>query len=570
MSKTKSVLLMLATLAFSVTAFSQTTGNVTIKVALVDKDLNLKNVPKFSIVIRKAGDAGFGEKEIVTNFDGTVDVTLESGEYTAASKNPIVFENNSYTWQFAFSVAPGRNAAVELSSDNAQTTPFAAAAVTKPSRRLVSEAAELFKTLRDGVVTIEGELGDGTGFIFDPKGLILTNHHIINESNEIRVRFDKTTAVKARLIASDVERDLAVLQVNLSAFPSSSSLKIAGGDPAEPPLFEGENVFTIGSPLQQEKILTTGIVSKIEDRAIISDINLSAGNSGGPLFNSLGEVVGIATFRVKGKDGSALAGIVRIEETAALMQKARAIAATKGTPSAELMPNIPNGTFPVETIKTALKAKNFPTKQYIADVKDYQIKYMTPVYKFYAIDKDRIDSLKIREKRNKENDSTADMFRGLNYWSEYAGELRPVVDILALPETTPTAKSMILSAATNLTIGYSTPFDLKYKADFYQMKLMCDGTEVTPLRRSKTEIDRDLQNYYKTRKRYTYAGVYTYPYEIFAPGRCRQMTLQVFSEENIENPITSVVQEAIKNRIWSDFADFRSQRAVVRSSEPKP
>ena len=155
------------------------------------------------------------------------------------------------------------------------------------------------------------------------------------------------------------------------------------------------------------------------------------------------------------------------------------------------------------------------------------------------------------------------MFRDLRSWNEYAGELLPVVDILALPEITPTFKSMLLSAATSATIGYSTPFALKYKADFSQMRLTCDGTEVTPLRRSKTEIDRDLQNYYKVRKRYTYAGVYTYPFEIFAPGRCRELKLQVFSEEDIEEPITTIINNVTKNRVWSDFQDFRTQAKVT-------
>ena len=151
------------------------------------------------------------------------------------------------------------------------------------------------------------------------------------------------------------------------------------------------------------------------------------------------------------------------------------------------------------------------------------------------------------------------MFKDLRVWKEYAGELAPAVDILALPETTATMKSMALSALTNVTVGYSTPLDHKYKADFSQMKLLCDGKEVTPVRRTKTEIARDLQNYYKTKKRYTYAGVYTYPYDVFAPGRCTDMVVHVFSEEDIETPIVSTVTDAIKNRIWNDFADFRSQ-----------
>jgi len=154
------------------------------------------------------------------------------------------------------------------------------------------------------------------------------------------------------------------------------------------------------------------------------------------------------------------------------------------------------------------------------------------------------------------------MFRDLRAYSEYAGELVPVVDILALPEITATPKSLVLSVATGMTVGYSTPYALKYKADFYAMRLTCDGKEITPLRRSKTEIDRPLQNYYKTRTRYTYAGVYSYPYELFAPGRCGELKLQIFSEEDIEEPITTIVSDVVKNRVWSDFQQFRSQTSV--------
>src|SRR5688500_4337936 len=309
----------------------------------------------------------------------------------------------------------------------------------------------------------------------------------------------------------------------------------------------------------------------------MTDITFNSGDSGAPLFNSIVQVVGISTYKIKDKsavgfagneqtaEDSGLSGIVAIEEASDLIGKAKAIAATKGTPSAELMPNMPEGIFSVETIKAALTTKNFPLKQYVSDVKNYQIKFMTPVYKFYVMEKDRIESLNNRRKRNQEKGmtDTADPFRDLRYWSEYAGELRPVVQILALPETGASGASMALSILAQGTVGFSTPLDQKYKADFYQMKLMCDGKEIVPLIRNKTEIVRELQNYYKDRKRYTYAGVYSYPYEPFAPGRCRHMQVQVFSEEDIETPITSDVAEATKNRIWTDFQDFRKQTAAV-------
>jgi S1-C subfamily serine protease len=559
MSKTKFVLLLFLVLVSAAAIHAQSSDNVTIKVTVVDKALNLKNVPKFALAIRKNGDIGFGERRISTSVDGVASLALSEGEYVVSSVDPLVFEDRTFGWTQPFTVLSSQPVTLELSNDNAKIIAGTPTSETMVPRRRVSEAGELFKSLRDGVVTIEGELGSATGFIIDDKGLVLTNQHVIAETNEIRVRFDKQTAVRARLLASDVDRDLAVLQINLSAFPKAKVLKIAEDGSGGPALLEGEQVFSIGSPLQQEKILTLGIVSKIEAKAIISDITFTYGNSGGPLFNSLGEVVGITSFDLQAKDGAGLAGIVRMEESAGLIANAKQIAATKSVPSAELMPNLPGGTFPVDTIRKAISAKDFPVKEYISDVKNYEIKYMTPVYKFYAIEKDRIDSLKIREKRNKEKGTSADMFRDLRSYSEYAGELLPVVDILALPETAPTAKSMLLSAATNLTIGYSTPFDMKYKADFYSMRLTCDGKEIAPLRRNKTEIDRPLQNYYKVRTRYTYGGVYTYPYDLFAPGRCGEIKVQVFSEEDIEEPITTIVSDTVKNRIWTDFQDFRNQ-----------
>lgn len=565
--KTKFVLLLAVAFICVSSANAQSRDNVSFKVALVDKGLNLKNVPKLGLLIRKENDTAFGERRISTSFDGSATIELPPGNYTVASENGTTLEDRTFHWEHKFAVETGKNTTIELSNNNAKIT--AAVSGSNSPRRRSNETAEMFKTLRNGVVTIEGELQTGTGFIIDEKGLVLTSHRVISESMEIRVRFDKQTAVKARVLAKDPERDLAVLQINLRAFPNGKVLKIAASTAAEPSVYEGEQLFTIGSPANQEKVLSTGIVSKIEERAIISDINFSAGNTGGPLFNSAGEVVGLMAFKVKDrkeKGDSGLAGIVRIEETADLVAKARELAATKGLPSAELMPNIPEGTFPIETIKTAVKSPQFASKEYVSDVKNYQVRYMTPVYKFYMIEKDRIESLKMREKRNKDKGKldAADMFRDLSVWSEYAGELAPVVDILALPETKATGKSMTLAAITTMTVGISTPLDLSYRADFSQMKLLCDGREVTPVRRNKTEIERDLQSYYKTKKRFTYAGVYTYPYEIFAPGRCTQMVVHVFSEEDIETPIISTVTDAIKNRIWNDFGDFRTQIARVR------
>ncbi|HEX6125219.1 MAG TPA: serine protease [Pyrinomonadaceae bacterium] len=578
----KTLFVLYVSLAFLLTLpiSAQLPENVTFKVTVVDSDLNLKNVPKFSLVIRKPGEPGFSEMRITTSSDGQAVLSLPAGNYVVVAERPLIFQTRSFGWEVPFAIEIGKPVIVELSSNNATVSPAGSSA---PSARDISRGGEMFTTLRNGVVTVQGELEPGTGFIIDEAGLVLTNQHVIDQSNEIRIRFDKHTAVKARVIAVDKERDLAILQVNLAAFPNSRILPLAMQGSVERPVIEGERVFTIGSPLYQDKVLSSGVVSKIEKQAITTDITFNPSNAGAPLFNSLGQVVGINTFKIKDRSGSAfagnetmveesgLSGIVAIDEAAPLIEKARVLAAAKRLPPIELMPNLPEGVFPIETIKTALQDRNFPLKQYVSDVKNYQIKYMTPVYKFYVMEKDRIESLKNRRDRNKEKGlvDAADPFRDLRYWSEYAGELRPVVQILALPETGATGASMALSVLAQGVVGYGTPLSHKYKADFYQMKLMCDGKEIVPLIRNKTEIVRELQNYYKDRKHYTYAGVYSYPYDAFAPGHCRQMQVQVFSEEDLETPITSDVTEATRNRIWSDFQDFRNKVRVANVPQMK-
>ncbi len=570
MTKAKFVLLLVLFGTLTVSHFSQVRENITVSVSVVDADLTIKNVPKFAFLVRSFEARNAEATRVFTSAEGKIALQLSAGRYLIESESPLAFQGRSFTWSVPFTVENGKTSVVELGNDNASIAQVS----TGSSKRDISRGGEMFKFLRDGVVTVQGELGPGTGFIVDEKGLVLTNHHVIDQSNEIRVRFDKYSAVKARLIAVDEQRDLAVLQINMQAFPNSRVLPIARANVLEPPVIEGEHVFTIGSPLNQEKLLSTGIASKVQERAIITDLNFNAGNSGAPLFNSIGQIVGIASFKVKDRsvdafagnqnksEDSGLSGVVAIDEAAELIAKARTIVAAKGLPSSELMPNMPDGTFPIETIKTALSSKGFPLKTYVTDVKNYQIKYMTPVYKFYVMDKDRIESLNNRRKRNKDKGmtDTADPFRDLRNWGEYAGELQAVVQILALPETGASGASMLLSVLSSGTVGISTPLDEKYKADFYQMKLMCNGKEVVPLIRNKTEIVRELKNYYKERKRYTYAGVYSYPYEVFAPGQCSQMQVQVFSEEDIETPVTSDVPEATKNRIWADFKDFRTSQ----------
>jgi S1-C subfamily serine protease len=571
-----SILLALCSMLFVATpAFAQSQAQVKVnfKTALVDKDLNVKPVPKFSLVVQKidataATETAISNMPVTTGFDGTASLNLLPGDYVVKSQQALVFEDKTYEWVVDFKVEAGKELVVELSIDNAKV-----AKTTSLPKRRVSEEAEMFQELRTGVVTVEGELGHGTGFIVDGQGLIFTNQHVVSSSKEIRVEFDRGHKVEAKLLGEDRDKDLAVLWVNMDACPSCKVLSIATPSSEEPTVVEGEKVFTIGSPLSQSKILTAGIISKVEKGALISDININPGNSGGPLFNGAGQVVGITTFGEQDQSGPGVSGIIRIEEARELLAKAQLVAkSATARPSAELLPTEPEGAFPLDAIKDKIDVKKFETKPYRADVGKYQVTMITPVLKYYVMEKDRIEAARERSKRNKNSGAevateggTIDKFWNLRNWAEYVGQLRPVVQVLAIPEVKATGKSMFLSllalgAGAAGGVPMMTPLDLKFKADFYEMTLMCDGKPVTPIQRGKIEYVVPMQSYFKVKNRYTYAGVYTYPADAFDPARCKQLELQVFSEENPTIPDRKLLELKKVQKVWTDFDAYRQQQ----------
>jgi serine protease Do len=137
--------------------------------------------------------------------------------------------------------------------------------------------------------------GAGTGFIIDPEGLILTNHHVIEGADRIIVRLTDGQNLHGRRIGSDPDTDIALIKVE-SGNPLSSA-SIGNSDT----LRVGEWVCAIGNPLAYEHTVTVGVVSFIGrklfdtslDNYIQTDAAINFGNSGGPLINAHGEVIGI-------------------------------------------------------------------------------------------------------------------------------------------------------------------------------------------------------------------------------------------------------------------------------------
>jgi serine protease Do len=137
----------------------------------------------------------------------------------------------------------------------------------------------------------------GSGFVIDPSGIVVTNNHVIAEADEVHVIFNDGTRLKAEIVGRDQKTDLAVLKVN--ADRPLKSVKF--GDSEK--LRLGEWVIAIGNPFSLGGSVTAGIVSARNrdinsgpyDNYIQTDAAINRGNSGGPLFNLDGDVIGINT-----------------------------------------------------------------------------------------------------------------------------------------------------------------------------------------------------------------------------------------------------------------------------------
>jgi S1-C subfamily serine protease len=191
--------------------------------------------------------------------------------------------------------------------------------VEKPQSNVIAEATplvskslsliEIFEKSEPGVVRVNVQRGEteevrggvGSGFVFDKKGHIITNAHVVKDANKVVVTFLDGRSYNAEIIGTDEYTDLAVIKVNADLallhpllIGDSSNLKV------------GEGIAAIGNPFGLSGSMTSGIVSQIGrllptdnqyniPDVIQTDAAINPGNSGGPLLNMRGEIVGINT-----------------------------------------------------------------------------------------------------------------------------------------------------------------------------------------------------------------------------------------------------------------------------------
>jgi S1-C subfamily serine protease len=529
-------------------------SKVKVRVILVDKDLNQKPVPHLTVVFAADSNHPDNSHEVKTDFEGNAEFQAPPGKYRLATPQGVDFRGHHYAWEMEINVS-GESVSVDLSNDDARVTDTPA---VEPARK-VDDLTLMFQKYQKSVVTVWSEIGSGTGFIVDSAGLVMTNQHVIGPSEQISIQFDAKRKVAAKVLAFDPGRDVAVLYADLSAFPGAVAAPIARAEAGRELAVEGERVFTIGSPLGLKKMITSGIVSKVEARAILSDVNINHGNSGGPLFNSLGEVIGITTFLVPGSNGPGVAGVVRIDQTLPVLEQARKKMKDESLPSARLLPVEPGDPYPLDSLKEMSKPDKFDRKPYIFTIGSFDVALGTPVLQYElqaAVEHAAAQQKNKRtKKRNESPQSTFEPLQDLHEWAEYTGEYKPVLLVQAAPQLRETFLSALGRELAPSIESIGGPPRLRFRTDFYRMKLLCGAKEVEPIQPGKAATVVNAHNSFVNVTDATYVGIYSYPPDAISPA-CGKVTLQLYSEKEPDKSESKDLDQKSIDRVWNDFRPY--------------
>jgi len=500
--------------------------HVKIRAILVDKDLNQKPVPFLAI---KEKDSTGAVKEIKTGLDGIAQVNLPQGHFTFSSAKPVEFGGKKYSWNIEADIK-GAEQEIIFSNDNARIengTPDS----TIPNSSGSGDLTALFDKLKNSIFTVRAEGKEGYGFLVDSRGLVVTNNHVVQSSTYLALQFDKLRKVPAKLLAQNADKDVAILWVNPKAFPEAQVAPLIPSD-GKAHIEVGQRVFTIGNPFGREKVLTTGVISKVEKDAITSDITINPGNSGGPLFTLDGQAVGITTAGLR-----TLASIVPIQEAQPLLDQARKSMEGQSPPGTNLLPVEPADHFPADALKSVLQQQKMDTRPYFFEAGEFQVAILTPMVRYFLRHEEEMNAARKSAKRTSGDASQA---KAPESALSEAQEYESTATVLVRPK-------------------YSAFFKVKFKNGFQKMRLLCGGKEIEPIDPGRSEFE--LMDVRGRVADTTYEGSYTYLPEAISPS-CGGMALEIFSEKDPKTPVTKSLDADTIQRVWNDFEPYRKAHAA--------
>jgi hypothetical protein len=506
------------------TVLAAQTGGVKLKirVALYDRDLNVKPVPRLVVKLTPAPPSTASPISLQTSLDGVAEASIPPGKYHVSTEAPAELFDKSYRWDFDADLSKPENL-LELSNDNAKISPSAGGREAH-----IDELATQYKRVKDAVVTVWTENRAFDGTIIDPAGLVLTVDHQLEPFGWLAVQIDDQRRFAAVVVAKDPQSDVAVLRFNpaeAGAFPVAS----VSSDPEA--LVEGERVFTVENPGRaKQKKLLTGVLSRADDQQIVSDIKVAY--VGSPLFNSSGNAVGVVQFHDQ-KLSIKPIGIART-----VIKEATGKLASSQPPPARLLPIVPDVELTTDLLRSPGRG-HWEKDFYQSKLGDFFVEFITPVSAY--------------ETRTDEYDTAMK-----EYGKHPNGRTKPA------PPDDKYSPSLLIAVFPQTKMPYwenfgrtgNAPVVRRYKNGFSKMTLLCGSREVEPVWPRRI-VEGGYRNWNVVVADESSGGRYVYGPNAITP-QCGKVTLRIVSTKSEDAVLEKVVDEKIVQRIWEDFEAYRT------------
>jgi S1-C subfamily serine protease len=531
-------------------------GTLHIKVTLVDADQKSTPVPRHALLISD-NPASAPPRRVFTALDGTADVQLRAGNYTVESDQPVSFQGKAYQWTQMIDIRAGQTATLELTDANAEVG-APTATTTSLTGPVESDPSLVLLPFHDSVFAVWTPIAHASGFLIDGTGLVATNQRAVGTSTSVEVQLTAAIKVAGRVLATNAERDVALVRVDPKTVESVKPVPLGCGQPAKKPVTEGQEIFTISAPLRQNKGMTSGVVLSAGAHAMESDFRIAVGGAGGPVFTADGTLVGLTSV-VDEHDATARGdlNIIRADDVCEVMASAAKTTKDVASPDGTHLPIEPTRPFPVDALKDAVQHRAGSLNPYQMSSNDFDVAFITPIQIYNAQYQAEQESRRDRAARGKRPPTqepepvTSRPLLEFANWSEYVADIPPVLMIRVTPKFEEGFWTKVARGAAQ-TQGMAIPPIKRFKSGFSRLRAFCGETEITPIHPFRLE-----QHVSETDT--IYEGLYIFDPGAFGP-QCASVKLTLYSEKEPDKADTRPVDPKLVQQLWQDFAPWRGSQ----------
>jgi hypothetical protein len=403
----------------------------------------------------------------------------------------------------------------------------------------------VFGRWEGSVVAVWSPTARVSGFLIDSRGLIATDGQAVGAASLVEVQVSSSVKVPGRVLTADRPRDVAIIWIDPSIVTASAPVPLPCPPAPNPAVDDGDEIAAIAMPHLREKELESGEVTALRPRVVETDLRLSFGGAGGPVFNEAGEFIGLTSVPAeveasRAGDVNVVRSVFVCEALAASLPKL----AGATPPDATRLPIESTRVYPAVALDAAAKARAATAPMLSSS--DFDVVLLTPPIVQAA--RERAGWSGGRSVRTVEAEARLGQLTEFGAWSDYFRDLSPVLIVRVTPKLVEGFWKRLGREAARTQGAVLPPFK-DFKTSFGRMRLSCGASELVPLHPFVLEHRVSDKNLIRE-------GLYVFAPDAIGP-HCDNVVITLSPENAQAKSETLTVTRSVIDRIWQDFAPYR-------------